>query len=244
MTSDPAPFRPLRLPPGADLRREIERRVAAWPRPSAFVVAGLGSLSRAELRYAGVAEPTRIEEPLELLSLSGTVTAQGAHLHAAVATASGRVLGGHVGPGCIVRTTAELLLAALPGWSLARAHDAATGYAELVVVRDAALETDNRPMNLAIEHRDEPSGGAFFIRRTAGEAGDPLAEMIYRRADARTIVVEHTEVDPAASGQGIGRRLLDALVAWARRQSVRVVPQCPYVRAQFEKDAALRDVLA
>jgi predicted DNA-binding protein with PD1-like motif len=43
------------------------------------------------------------------------------------------VLGGHVGPGCIVRTTAELLLALLPGRRFARAFDPQTGYQELKI---------------------------------------------------------------------------------------------------------------
>ena len=52
---------------------------------------------------------------------------------ASVADAQGRVTGGHVGAGCIVRTTAELLLAPLPDWQFARRADAETGWAELVI---------------------------------------------------------------------------------------------------------------
>jgi predicted DNA-binding protein with PD1-like motif len=42
------------------------------------------------------------------------------------------VLGGHVAPGCIVLTTAEVLLALLPDWQFTREPDALTGYDELV----------------------------------------------------------------------------------------------------------------
>jgi hypothetical protein len=45
----------------------------------------------------------------------------------------GEVLGGHAGCRCIVRTTAEVLLALLPEWSFGREPDAATGHAELIV---------------------------------------------------------------------------------------------------------------
>ena len=65
--------------------------------------------------------------------LSGSVARNGAHLHMALSTATGQVFGGHVAPGCIVRTTAEVLLALLPEWAFAREPDAATGYDELVV---------------------------------------------------------------------------------------------------------------
>jgi predicted DNA-binding protein with PD1-like motif len=51
----------------------------------------------------------------------------------ALSTASGEVFGGHVAPGCTVRTTAEVLLALLPDWDFSRAPDAVTGYQELVV---------------------------------------------------------------------------------------------------------------
>ncbi|MCE9658411.1 MAG: DNA-binding protein [Burkholderiales bacterium] len=126
---------PLRLPPGCDLRREIERAVGALPEPSAFVLSGIGSLAEASIRFAGAESPTLLTEPLEVLSLAGSVSAQGAHLHAAVSTAGGSVLGGHLGYGCVVRTTAEVLVAVLPEWKLSREHDPASGYEELVVAR-------------------------------------------------------------------------------------------------------------
>jgi len=58
----------------------------------------------------------------------------------ALSTATGEVFGGHVAPGCIVRTTAEVLLALLPEWEFARELEALTGYDELVV----------RPLEVAI----------------------------------------------------------------------------------------------
>ena len=128
-------FLPVRLPPGVDLRRALDDLAAEQASASAFVVAGIGSLVEARLRYAGEATETRIEGPLEILSLSGTLGAGGSHLHMAVSDTAGRVYGGHVGRGNVVRTTAEVLLAPLPDWSLGRAHDPATGFAELVVRR-------------------------------------------------------------------------------------------------------------
>lgn len=124
--------RPLRFAPGADLKRSLE----ALEGGAAFVVAAIGSLDPVMVRYAGHRETTRLDGPHELLTLSGTVTRDGAHLHMSVADAHGRLCGGHMGYGCIVRTTAEVLVADLPGWSLTREHDAATGFRELVVRRE------------------------------------------------------------------------------------------------------------
>lgn len=118
----------LRLHPGDDLRGALEQGSH-----TGFVVAGLGSLAQAQLRFAGEPGPVALAGPLEILTLSGSLTPAGAHLHASVADATGRVWGGHVCAGCIVRTTAELLIAPLPPGTITRAFDAATGFAELVV---------------------------------------------------------------------------------------------------------------
>ncbi len=120
---------PLRLSPGADLKRSLEALDGA----AGFVVAAIGSLDPVVLRYAGAAQATRLAGAFELLTLSGSLTRDGAHLHMSVADAEGRVRGGHVVYGCIVRTTAEVLVADLPGFSLSRESDAATGFRELVV---------------------------------------------------------------------------------------------------------------
>ena len=50
-----------------------------------------------------------------------------------MSTSTCEAFGGHVAPGCIVRTTAEVLLALLPDWAFAREHCALTGYDKLVV---------------------------------------------------------------------------------------------------------------
>lgn len=128
---------PVRLRPGEDLRRALEAIVAAQGMAGAFVLSGIGSLRPAEIRLAGAQELMRIDADTELLTLSGSVAANGSHLHMSVADRQGRVLGGHAGYGCIVRTTAELLLVLLPEWRFSREFDPGTGWAELVIRHDA-----------------------------------------------------------------------------------------------------------
>ena len=124
---------PLRLSPGDDLRAALAAAVADTGLEAAFVLAGIGSLREARLRFAGRDDLHHAVGDLEILTLSGTLGAGGAHLHASLADAAGHVLGGHVAPGCIVRTTAEVLLALLDDVRFTREPDAATGYAELHV---------------------------------------------------------------------------------------------------------------
>jgi predicted DNA-binding protein with PD1-like motif len=132
---------PLRLHSGEDLRRALE----AWmgeqqqQRQAGCMISAVGSLSVAHLRLAGASETTTICGELEIISLSGTLSPDGAHLHIAIADSSGAVIGGHLGPGSLVRTTAELVIGLLPEWRFRRELDPATGYAELQISPQAPL---------------------------------------------------------------------------------------------------------
>ena len=124
---------PLRLPPGADLRRALEVWMGDQQEQARCLISAVGSLSLAQLRFAGAAEATAIQGELEILSLSGTLSPDGAHLHIAVADSSGAVIGGHLCAGSLVRSTAELLIGLLPQWRFNRELDPTTGYAELQI---------------------------------------------------------------------------------------------------------------
>jgi len=123
----------LRLPAGADLRAALADLPARHRMDAAFVLQGIGSLSVAAIRYAGQDGCAELRGDLEILTLGGSLSPDGPHLHIAVADGAGRVSGGHVGPGCIVRTTAEVLVALLPDLRFSREQDPATGFKELVV---------------------------------------------------------------------------------------------------------------
>ena len=121
----------LRLGPGDDLRRALEAWMAAQQEQAGCVISAVGSLSVAQIRLAGAAEATAIHGELEILSLCGTLSPDGAHLHIAIADSRGAVIGGHLCAGSLVRTTAELVIGLLPEWQFSRRLDLATGYAEL-----------------------------------------------------------------------------------------------------------------
>ena len=91
---------------------------------------------------------------------------------------------------------------------------------------------------LEVRHEEANGRGAFFIERE----GERLAEMTYSRAGAGRVVIDHTEVHQKLQGKGVARHLLDTAVAWARKTGTRVHATCPYAKAQFEKDASIRDV--
>ena len=122
---------PLRLQPGDDLRRALDAWMAEQQEQAGCVISAVGSLSVAQLRFAGATEEMAIHGDLEILSLSGTLSPDGIHLHIAIADSRGTVLGGHLCAGSLVRTTAELVIGLLPEWRFSRQLDPATGFAEL-----------------------------------------------------------------------------------------------------------------
>jgi predicted DNA-binding protein with PD1-like motif len=127
---------PLRLSPGDDLRLALESWMAQQSEQAGCLISGIGSLSVARLRLAGQEAITPLCGELEILSLAGTLSPDGAHLHIAVADNAGTVTGGHLCPGSLVRTTAELVVGLLPEWHFSRELDPATGYAELQIRPD------------------------------------------------------------------------------------------------------------
>jgi len=94
-------------------------------------------------------------------------------------------------------------------------------------------------MEHQVRQRERDAKGAFYVERD----GQRIAEMTYSRTNATIIIVDHTEVDASLSGEGVGRKLLGALVEWARATHTKVIPLCPFAKAQFDKDPSLRDVL-
>jgi uncharacterized protein len=123
----------LRLVPREDLKGSLQRLVRERQLDAACVVSCAGSLRSAALRFAGRDRETRIEGPLEILSLTGTLSPEGLHLHLCVADGEGRVLGGHLLEGCEIATTAEIVVAALPELRFRRRTDPDTGYPELEI---------------------------------------------------------------------------------------------------------------
>ncbi|RJG20989.1 PPC domain-containing DNA-binding protein [Massilia cavernae] len=124
---------PVRLSPLSDLRAALEAVLQEHAVGAGFVMQAIGSLSVVQLRMAGMPQPLELREDLEILTLAGSLSPDGAHLHISVADAQGRVMGGHLCPGSIVRTTAEVLVALLPDHHFSREDDAETGFKELAV---------------------------------------------------------------------------------------------------------------
>lgn len=123
----------LRLRPGQDLRRELEKFTKERGIKAGFVVTAVGSLQKASLRLADRSDATGFEGKFEIVSLVGTLTQDGVHLHASISDGAGRTVGGHLVEGCLVYTTAEIVIGEASGMEFRRETDKSTGYKELTI---------------------------------------------------------------------------------------------------------------
>lgn len=124
----------FRLKPGDDLLNAIGTFVLEQQIEAGCVLSGVGSLRRAALQFANQDHSSELEGYFEIVSLTGTVSLHGSHLHFSVADEEGRVLGGHLVPGCSIYTTAEIVLAVFDELIYKRELlENDSGYEELVV---------------------------------------------------------------------------------------------------------------
>ena len=90
-----------------------------------------------------------------------------------------------------------------------------------------------------VEKESGPTKGRFVIR-----AGGTEAELTYSVTTPALVIADHTGVPDAFRGQGVGVRLVEALVADARANGYKVVPLCPFVNAMRQKHPEWADVFA
>jgi predicted DNA-binding protein with PD1-like motif len=124
----------FRLRPGDDLFGSIEIFVRERKIEAGCVLSGVGSLTRAVLRLANRDFYSEYDGHFEIVSLTGTVSVHGSHLHISISDGDGRTIGGHLVPGCKIYTTAEIVLAVFPDVVYKRElFEDDSGYEELVV---------------------------------------------------------------------------------------------------------------
>lgn len=92
---------------------------------------------------------------------------------------------------------------------------------------------------MKIEQYNTDKNGFF----KAIEGYDEAGVMTYVWAGPGKIIIDHTEVNEAYSGKGIGKQLVLESVKYARENKIKILPLCPYAKSVFDKNADLHDVL-
>lgn len=91
-----------------------------------------------------------------------------------------------------------------------------------------------------IQHQKSATRGSFQYILDGKEAGI----MTYSVAGDDKIIIDHTVVNPAHEGQGIGKKLVMEAVKYARENNLKIIPLCPFANVVFKRTPEIADVLS
>ena len=132
----------FRLKPEQDLFDSIQAFAMEQHVQAGCILSGVGSLSHATLRLADRQYNSEYEGPFEIVSITGTVSVHGSHLHISISDGDGKTIGGHFESGCKIYTTAEIVIAVFKDVVYKRELAEDSGYEELTVYTVGASRQD------------------------------------------------------------------------------------------------------
>ena len=87
--------------------------------------------------------------------------------------------------------------------------------------------------------KEESTKGFVMARENNQRAGI----MTYSVAGPSLIIIDHTEVEPAYNGKGVGKQMLYKMVEMAREKNIKIIPLCPFAASVFKQSEDIKDVL-
>lgn len=133
MPTDELKVHAIRLKPGQDLKGEIEAFVKKENIEAGWIMTCVGSLTQVNLRYANQPDGAKANGHFEIVSLVGTVSVNGSHLHLSVSDSLGQTIGGHLLPENLIFTTAEIVIGESRKMVFTRENDGTTPWEELQI---------------------------------------------------------------------------------------------------------------
>jgi len=123
----------FRLVKGDDLKKSLEKYTIDNNIRAGAVISGVGCLYEAVIRDASGVSCVTLKQKLEIVSLTGTLSLDGCHIHISVSDEQLKTYGGHLKDGCLINTTAEIVIFELDSYIFSREMDEGTGYKELFI---------------------------------------------------------------------------------------------------------------
>ena len=123
----------IRLQPGEDIKQGIEKSVKENSIQAGWISAAVGSLIAYTIRFANQSRGSTANGYFEIISLTGTLSTNGSHLHIGLSDGTGKMIGGHLLEGCKVYTTAEIIIQYSNKYVFTREKDGTTSWEELQI---------------------------------------------------------------------------------------------------------------
>lgn len=133
MQNDEVKIHAFRLKPGQDLKKEMEAYVQQHHIEAGWVMTCVGSVTQYHLRFANQPQGIKGNGHFEIVSLTGTVSINGNHLHMSVSDSTGRTIGGHLLDSNFIYTTAEIVIGEGKQLTFTREKDGTTEWEELQI---------------------------------------------------------------------------------------------------------------
>jgi len=92
---------------------------------------------------------------------------------------------------------------------------------------------------MQIIEENGPTGGRYIASLDGVEA-----EMTFSRASPRLVIIDHTGVPDRLRGKGVGQALALHAVEAARAGGWKIIPLCPFFKAQAQRHQEWRDVVS
>lgn len=91
---------------------------------------------------------------------------------------------------------------------------------------------------MEIRNEESATKGSFYVELDGQREGS----LFYTKAGPGRLIVDHTEVSDKLRGKNVGKQLVAAVVAHARRNNLKIIPLCPFTRSVFERVRDYDDV--
>lgn len=124
----------LRLKPNCDLKQSLKDFVHSHHLQAGVILTAVGSLQQAKIRFADCPDSKLLQEKFEIVSLVGTLSIHGIHLHISISDRTGKTIGGHLEEGCSIYTTAEIAIGEIEEVIFTREIDEETRFKELLIL--------------------------------------------------------------------------------------------------------------
>lgn len=93
---------------------------------------------------------------------------------------------------------------------------------------------------MKIIHKDNKDINGYF-RAVADK--EILGTVTYKWIEDGVLEIDHAEVKAENEGEGIGQQLVKSVIDFAKKENIKIKPECPFAKAVIDKMQDIDDVI-